>query len=100
MPVGQGVQPVTLPEKAGSQRTSDVRPGSQTQRLPTFKHLRNIAPSIGKRHRRHPDEREAFLGHAVKGTGRFYEGDVDQTCLVDLVNLIGGDYFDGETVKA
>ena len=61
-----------------------------------YKHLRNVGPSIGKRHKRHPDEREGFLGHAVRGTSRFYEGDVDETYLVELVNLIGVEYFGGK----
>ncbi len=55
--------------------------------------------TLGKRHKRHPDEREAFLGHAVGGgTSRFYEGDVADDYLVPLVNLIGHDYFTGEEV--
>ncbi|MFH0981615.1 MAG: tyrosine-type recombinase/integrase [Planctomycetota bacterium] len=64
----------------------------------SFKHLRNVGPTLGKRARRSSDEREAFLGHVVHGTSRFYEGDVDETYLIPLVNLIGAEYFDGEQV--
>ena len=74
-------------------------PSSHSSGMPFgwgYKHVRNVGPSIGKRH---PDEREAFLGHAVRGTSRFYEGGVDETYLVELVNLIGAEYFHGETVK-
>ena len=59
----------------------------------SFKHLRNVGPTLARRAKRHPDEREAFLGHAVRGTSRFYEGDVDQTFLAELVELIGEQYF-------
>ena len=52
------------------------------------------APSIG----RPTDERTTFLAHSEGGTNRFYEGDVDEDYLVDLVNLIGEEYFDGERV--
>lgn len=61
-----------------------------------YQHLRNVGPSIGKRKKRHPDEREAFLAHAVRGTSRYYEGDVDATYLVEFVDLIGNEYFGGE----
>lgn len=30
---------------------------------------------------------------------RFYEGDVGDDYLVDLVNLIGAEYFDGERIN-
>jgi integrase len=65
----------------------------------SFKHLRNVVPSLGRRHRRPRDERDAFLGHVVAGTSRFYEGDVDETYLLPLINLLGKHYFDGEKVK-
>lgn len=63
-----------------------------------FKHLRNIGPSIAKKTKLSKDEREAFLGHAVDGNSKFYEDDVDESYLVDLVNLIGEQYFGGERV--
>lgn len=44
------------------------------------------------------DERTTFLAHSEGGTNRFYEGDVDEDYLVELVNLIGKEYFDGEHV--
>jgi hypothetical protein len=49
--------------------------------------------------RLYDDERDAFLGHVVRGTSRLYEGDVDETYLVPLVNLIGQHYLDGEQVQ-
>ncbi len=65
----------------------------------TPKHLRNIGASLGKKHKRPEEERQAFLGHVVgTGTSRFYEDDVDETYPLDLVNLIGSEYFDGEQV--
>jgi integrase len=64
----------------------------------TFKHIRNIAPSLGRRHKRARDERDAILGHAVGGTSKFYEDDVDETYLVDLVNLVGQAYFGGDKI--
>ncbi len=67
----------------------------------SMKHLRNVGPTLGKRGKRPTDERDAFLGHAVGGTGtsRWYEGDVDEHYLTELVNLIGSAYFDGEQVE-
>ncbi|MHC4094258.1 MAG: hypothetical protein ACYSVY_28965 [Planctomycetota bacterium] len=64
----------------------------------SYKHGRNVGPSIAKRAKLPRDEREAFLGHVVDGTSKFYEADVDETFLVDLVNLIGEQYFGGERV--
>ncbi len=64
----------------------------------SFKHLRNVVPSLGRRYRRPRDEREAFLGH-VAGTSRFYDGDVDESFLIPLVNLLGKQYLDGEKVR-
>ncbi len=66
----------------------------------SFKHLRNVGPTLARRARLSNDEREAFLGHVVGGTSRFYEGDVDETYLIPLVDLIGEQYFDGEKVEA
>lgn len=66
----------------------------------SFKHLRNVGPTLGKKAKLSKDERDAFLGHVVNGTSAFYEGDVDETYLVDLVNLIGKHYFDGERVES
>lgn len=65
----------------------------------SFKHLRNVGPTLGKKARLSMDERDAFLGHVVNGTSAFYEGDMDETYLVDLVNLIGLHYFGGERVE-
>jgi len=68
----------------------------------TFKHLRNVGPTLGRRGKLTKDERDALLGHTVSVDGQtcsvFYEGDVDETYLVDLVNLIGKDYFSGEVI--
>jgi len=64
----------------------------------SFEHLRNVGPSIAKRAKSPRDEREAFLGHVVDGTSKFYEADVDETFLVNLVNLIGEQCFGGEHV--
>ncbi len=64
----------------------------------SMKHIRNIAPSVGKKHKRPADERESILGHACAGTRAFYEGDPTEAYLVDLVNLVGDAYFAGEHV--
>jgi len=63
-----------------------------------FKTCRNVAGTVGKRRGRPSDERSAIRGHKVNGVGRFYEGDVGDDYLVQLVNLIGAEYFDGESV--
>ncbi len=65
----------------------------------SFKHLRNVGPTLGKRGKRPRDERDAFLGHVIDGTGKYYEGDVDETYLIPLVDLIGGQYFGSENVN-
>lgn len=65
-----------------------------------FKHIRNIAPSVGRRHRRHPDEREAVLGHRCSATRAFYEGDFDASYLLPLVELVGQEYFDHGPTEA
>ena len=62
----------------------------------TFKHLRNVGPSLGKRAKLSRDERDAFLGHVVDRSSSDYEADVDETYLIDLVNIIGEHYFGGE----
>ena len=61
-----------------------------------------VGPTLGKRHKRPQDERDTFLGHAVggKGTSRWYEGDVDEHYLTELVSLIGAEYMGGEAVSA
>lgn len=66
----------------------------------SFKHLRNIGPTLARRARLSSDEREAFLGHVVRGTSRFYEDDVDEHYLIPVVNLIGQHYGGGEQVVA
>jgi len=63
-----------------------------------FKHLRNCGPTCGRDGKRPAKEREAFLGHAVNGMNQFYETGYDEHWLIDLVNLIGVRYFDGEQV--
>jgi integrase len=60
------------------------------------KHIRNVAPSLAKRHGRPLDERNAILGHQCESTARFYEGDLDEHYLVPLVNLLGRDYLSGK----
>ena len=66
----------------------------------SFKHLRNVGPTLAKRAKLSPDERNAFLGHTVNGTSRFYEGDVDESYLLPLVELIGTQYLDGQRGQA
>ncbi|MGD2111621.1 MAG: hypothetical protein PVI86_19770, partial [Phycisphaerae bacterium] len=63
-----------------------------------LKHLRNVGPTLGKYHKRHADERTTFLAHSEGGSNQFYEGNVGEDYLVELVNLIGEEYFDGEQV--
>ena len=55
-----------------------------------------MGPTLGKRHKRHADEREAFLGHAVDGTRRFYESDAGDDYRIDLVRLIEDEYVGGK----
>ncbi len=64
----------------------------------SVKHLRNVGPTTAKRAGLPRDMRDAFLGHAVDGTSKFYEGDLDETYLITLVNEIGRVYGDGEKV--
>jgi len=65
----------------------------------TFKHIRNIASSLGKLNKLSRDERDAVLGHVVDGTSKFYEEDVDHRYLIRLVNLVGKEYFDGAEIS-
>ena len=69
----------------------------------TFKHLRNIGPTLRKRNQLPSDMSDAITGHVAgsggKRTSVYYEGDVDETYLIPLVNLIGRDYFDGDQIK-
>ncbi len=69
-----------------------------TERKWSFKRLRNIGSTLAKRAKLSTDERQAFLGHAIGGTSKFHEGDLDERYLTDLVNLIGNTYFGGESV--
>lgn len=64
----------------------------------TFKHIRNIGSSLGRLHKLSRDERDALLGHVVAGTSKFYEEDVDHRYLIDVVNLVGREYFDGDQI--
>jgi integrase len=64
----------------------------------TFRHFRNIGGTLGLRGKLTAFEIDAFLGHEINGMSRFYMGDVDETYLVPLVNLIGNEYFHGEEV--
>lgn len=63
-----------------------------------FKHCRNVGATLGRNHRLTINECEAFLGHDVNGMCVFYMGDTPDDYLVPLVNLIGAEYFGGETV--
>ena len=38
------------------------------------------------------------MAHSEGGSNQFYEGTVGEDYLVELVNLIGVEYFDGEEV--
>ena len=64
-----------------------------------MKRLRNVSSSIGRIHKRPEDERQAFLGHVANGSNKWYEDpDLGADYLLPLVDLIGAEYFDGETV--
>lgn len=41
---------------------------------------------------------DRFLGHTLKRERAKYLGDVGPDYLIDLVNLIGANYFGGQTV--
>jgi integrase len=68
----------------------------------SWKHLRNIAGSLGRKNKIQTEVIDTLLGHAVKGVSSRYtdETEVDAAYLVPMVNLIGAEYFDGETVDA
>jgi integrase len=103
MPVGGQVFRTARKGRCGRNRVSAtmkrLRDGASVDESWSFKHLRNVGATLGKRGRRSRDERDAFLGHVVDGTSKFYEGDVDETYLIPLVDLIGEQYFGGEHVK-
>ena len=63
-----------------------------------LKHLRNVGPSLGRDRKCYQDERTTFLAHSEGGSNQFYEGVAGEDYLVDIVNLIGEEYFDGEEV--
>lgn len=57
-----------------------------------FKRLRKCGPTLAAKQRKPrivQDDREAFLGHTVKGTCRFYEDGIGEDLLIDMVNVIG-----------
>lgn len=58
----------------------------------TFKHIKNIAGTIRKRRKLHPEMSDAILGHSVRGTSRFYEGDVSDDYLLPLIDAIAEEY--------
>ena len=64
----------------------------------SFKHLRNIAPTLRKKSKLHPEMSDAILGHSVRGTSRFYEGDIGDDYLLPLVKMVGKEYFGGEKI--
>jgi integrase len=64
----------------------------------SLKHMRNVGPSLGKRAKLTRDERDAFLGHVVtRSTSDHYEDELPPEYLAEIVNLIGKEYFGGET---
>jgi len=64
----------------------------------TFKHIRNVAPSVGRDGKRPKEERDAILGHVVDGASQFYTDEFDETYLIELVDLVGKTYFGGEQI--
>ena len=64
----------------------------------SFKHLRNIGGTLGDKGGLSEMMIDRFLGHTLKRERAKYLGDVDASYLVPLVNLIGAEYFNGETV--
>ena len=62
----------------------------------TFKHLRNIAPSIRKAARLPQEVSDVVLGHVCEVSSKFYEGDVGADYLLPLVDFVGEQYFGGE----
>lgn len=59
----------------------------------TFKHLRNIGPSLRKAAKLPKEMSDALLGHVTDGTSAFYEDDVGLEYLAPLVNLIGTEHL-------
>lgn len=97
-PVFVGVEGVALRSDAISGGYNDLAAAAEVEGW-TMKHLRNVGPSLGRVHKRPDDERQVFLGHIANGTNVFYEDpDLGPEYLLDLVDLVGADYF-GETVK-
>lgn len=62
----------------------------------TFKHLRNIAPSVRKTARLPQEVSDVVLGHVCEVSSKFYEGDVGADYLLPLVDFVGEQYFGGE----
>ncbi|GJM23953.1 MAG: hypothetical protein DHS20C16_03680 [Phycisphaerae bacterium] len=78
-----------------------VAKAAGVDRTHTCKHIRNVGGSLAKRHKL-PDAnglKLAFLGHDENGTNKLYTGDVDQSYLVELVNLIGKEYLSGDQIR-
>jgi len=59
----------------------------------SFKHLRNVAPTVRRDAKLPTDMSDTLLGHAIHGTSRFYTGDADETYLLPLVRAVGNRYF-------
>jgi len=76
-----------------------IKTASGHQGFWSFKHLRNVAPSLRKSNHLPSDMSDAILGHVLKtGNSKFYEDEVDERYLIPLVNLVGTEYFGGEQV--
>ena len=60
----------------------------------TFKHLRNVLPTLGRRAGIHLELRDAVLGHVQTRTGKYYEADLnDPKYLLPLVTLLEQEYI-------
>ena len=63
----------------------------------SFKHLRNVGGTLAEREGMSELKIDRFLGHTLKRKRAKYLGNVGPSYLTDLVNLIGTEYFDGDT---
>lgn len=65
----------------------------------SFKHLRNVGGTLADKEGMSEMKIDRFLGHTLKRERAKYLGDVGPDYLIDLVNLIGANYFAGQTVR-
>jgi len=61
----------------------------------TFKFLRNVGGTVRLHHELLEEKSDFFLGHEPSTTSKYYQADLPDRYLDDLVDLIGDEYFEG-----